>query len=266
MVCHTVLSIRGGRGALWNTTYPTSNLKKAAFPAKPFFFKMPALPCISTSMQHAATHSRLQPLIAARRLAANGRWSKWAQEASQASAWQQLAAAGDRNWPQVAAPDSSKRVAASSRKWPQVAAPDCSKRVAASGRKWPQVAAPDCSKRVAASGRKWPLQTFPSEWPQVACKWPLQTVPSEWPQVAASGRSRLFQASGHKWPQVAAPDCSKRVATSGRKWPLQTVPSEWPQVAASGRGRKWPQVAAFGQTNFHLQSNLPATFAQSDMN
>ena len=28
MVCHSVLSIRGGRGALWNTTYATCKLKK----------------------------------------------------------------------------------------------------------------------------------------------------------------------------------------------------------------------------------------------
>ena len=33
---------------------------------------------------------------------------------------------------------------------------------------WPQVAAPDTSQRVAASGRKWPLQPVPSDWPQVA--------------------------------------------------------------------------------------------------
>ena len=51
-----------------------AKLTKTAFPAKPIFFKMPALPCMSTSMQHAATHSRLQPL-AATRLTANG--CKW---------------------------------------------------------------------------------------------------------------------------------------------------------------------------------------------
>jgi len=46
--------------------------------------------------------------------------------------------------------------------WPQVAAPDSSKQVDASGRsgissKWPQVAAPASSRQVAASDRKWPL-------------------------------------------------------------------------------------------------------------
>ena len=87
MVCHTVLSIRGGRGALWNTTYPTCKLEKRRLSSKTDFFKMPALLCISTSMQHAATHSHLQPLtaacshlqpLAATRLAANGckRWHK----------------------------------------------------------------------------------------------------------------------------------------------------------------------------------------------
>ena len=49
-----------------------ANLKKTAFPAKTIFFKMPALPCVSTSMQHAATHSRLQPLVVTCLLAANG--------------------------------------------------------------------------------------------------------------------------------------------------------------------------------------------------
>ena len=54
-----------------------ANLKKKRLSSKTDFFKMTALPCMSTSMQHAATHSRLQPL-AATRLAANGckRWHK----------------------------------------------------------------------------------------------------------------------------------------------------------------------------------------------
>eukprot|EP00435_Cladocopium_sp_Y103_P041142 s267_g11.t1 len=57
--------------------------------------------------------------------------------------------AAPANYKQVAAPESSKRVA-----------------VQASGHKWPQVAAPENSKHVAASGRKWPLQKIPSEGPQ----------------------------------------------------------------------------------------------------
>ena len=141
------------------------NLKKKAFPAKPIFFKMPTLPCISTRTQPlAATCSHSQPL-AATRVAASG--CKWLLQAS------------GRKWPQVAA---------SGRKWP----------LQASGRKWPQVAAPDSSQRVAASGRKWPLPASGRKWPQVAASG------RKWPQVAASGRKWQFQASGRKWPQVAA--------------------------------------------------------------
>ena len=53
-------------------------------------------------------------------------------------------------WPQVAAPDTSQRVAASGRP----------RHFPASGRKWPQVAAPASSKRLAASGRKWRLSAI----------------------------------------------------------------------------------------------------------
>ena len=83
-----------------------------------------------------------------------------------------------------------------------------------------------------SSGRKWP---------QVAaggCR-------SKWPQVAASGRrgpQGTVGASGRKWPQVATEGCrSKRPQGPGG------CRSKWPQV---------PQVAAFGQINFYLQSNI----------
>ena len=136
------------------------NLKKNAFPAKPIFFKMPTLPCISTRTQPlAATCSHSQPL----------------------------------EWPQVAASGCSKRVAASGRKWPQVAAPSEWPQVAASGRarqfpasgrKWP----------LPASGRKWPqVAASGRKWPQVAASG------RKWPQVAASGSSKRVAASGRKW-------------------------------------------------------------------
>ena len=114
------------------------NLKRNAFPAKLFFLKMPTLPYISTIFyQHAATRSHLQPL-AATRLAASGRRSKRLHEASEASAWQPLAATSNHS---------------RGRKWPLQTVPS----------KWTQVAAPE----FPASGRKWPPQPVPGKWPQV---------------------------------------------------------------------------------------------------
>ena len=111
----------------WGTIksdHPTSKLEKKRLSSKTAFFKMPTLPCISTSTQP----------LAATRVAASG--CKWPLQAS------------GRKWPQVAAPSEwplqasgrSKRVAASGRKWP----------LPASGRKWP----------LPASGRKWPLSAI----------------------------------------------------------------------------------------------------------
>ena len=115
MVCHMVS---------WGTIKSyLSNLQtwKNAFPAKPIFFKMPTLPCISTSTQPlAATCSHSQPL-AATRVAASG-------------------CKCGRKWPQVAAPSE----------WPQVAASGRPRQFPASGRKWPQVAAPSEWPQVAA--------------------------------------------------------------------------------------------------------------------
>ena len=76
-------------------------------------------------------------------------------------------------------------MAASGRKWPLETVPS----------EWPQVAAPDSSKRVAASGpletvlSEWPQVAASGR------KWPLKTVPSLWPQVAASGSGRKWLPS-----------------------------------------------------------------------
>ena len=148
--------------------YYLSNLqtwkKKNAFPAKPIFFKMPALPCISTSMQPlAAACSHLQPSIGFKwpleQVGARCLWSKCM--AATCSHLQPL------EWPQAAAPADSK-----------------------------QVAAPDSSKRVPASGSKWPPQTVRRKSPQVA----VQAVPSGWPQVAASARFQPNQFPPSKQP------------------------------------------------------------------
>ena len=91
-------------------------------------------------------------------------------------------------------------------------------------------------------------------------------------RVAASGR---FTDNGlaAKCSQPLRPFAATRSHSSGRKWPRVAAPPKWPQVAASGRsrqirasGRKWPRVAAFGQINFHPQSNPPAHFVFLDRN
>ena len=119
--------------------------KKSIFPPIHFFFQDFDISCLSGSLQPLAaarshsqywqpltcTRSPSQPLAATRSHSSGRKW---------------LQVAAPSEWPQVAAPDSSQRVAASGRKWP----------LPASGRKWPQVAAPASSKRVAASGRKLP--------------------------------------------------------------------------------------------------------------
>ena len=75
-----------------------SNLQtwKKRLSSKTDFFKMPTLPCISTSTQ---------PLAATRSHSSGRKW---------------LQVAAPSEWPQVAASGRSKRVAASGRKWPQV--------------------------------------------------------------------------------------------------------------------------------------------------
>ena len=100
---------------------------------------------------------------------------------------------------------------------------------------------PLAATRVAASGR----------FTDNGLLQPIAVNPCGHSQPLAATR---VAASGREWPLLP----------SGRKWPQVAAPPKWPQVAASGRsrqirasGRKWPRVAAFGQINFHPQSNPP---------
>ena len=121
--------------------------------------------------------------------------------------------------------------------WPQVAAPDTSQRVAASGR----------PRHFPASGRKWPLQPVPSDWPQVAafCDFnfhPQSNIPGKLSaELAASYHCgfSIFYLKYCAWHENVQPGHTK-CCTCHAKSSQQMWRSDSPKCTSLRKSAPWP--------------------------